>query len=103
LDTQSVTWTQGEIKEFTFTNTTAYRYYQLYYTAIQTDDEAHLSELQAYTVAYSELKVRDEQGNTTTLSPHNFRNIPKELRHKIKDASDGLAWTYHSEKDGKEI
>jgi len=44
----------------------------------------------------SELKVRDEAGNVTTLSPHNFSLIPD-------GASEPMAWAYYSEKDGKKI
>lgn len=44
----------------------------------------------------AEAKVRDEAGNITTLSPHNFRNMPKERLDLIEAQSDGLAWTYHS-------
>ena len=44
----------------------------------------------------SELKVRDEAGNVTTLSPHNFDLIPA-------GASEDMAWSYYSEKDGKRI
>jgi len=44
----------------------------------------------------SELKVRDEAGNTTTLSPHNFSLIPN-------GASEDMAWSYYSEKNGKKI
>jgi len=40
--------------------------------------------------ASSELKVRDEAGNVTTLSPHNFSLIPS-------GASDKLSWAYYSE------
>lgn len=40
----------------------------------------------------SELRVKDEAGNTTTLSPHNFSGIPE-------GASDPLAWSYYSESD----
>ena len=36
----------------------------------------------------SELKVRDEAGNITTLSPHNFSLSPK---------SDPMAWSFYSE------
>ncbi|XLQ19853.1 MAG: tail fiber protein [Candidatus Moraniibacteriota bacterium] len=43
-----------------------------------------------------ELRVRDEAGNTTTLSPHNFSNIPG-------GQSEELAWSYYSEKDNKSI
>lgn len=46
--------------------------------------------------ASSELKVRDEAGNVTTLSPHNFELIPE-------GPSEDLAWSYYSEKDGKRI
>jgi|TARA_S200002703_G_scaffold3145_2_gene4601 hypothetical protein len=44
----------------------------------------------------SELKVRDEAGNVTTLSPHNFDLIPE-------GPSEDMAWSYFSEKDGKRI
>ena len=44
----------------------------------------------------SELKVRDEAGNVTTLSPHNFSLIPE-------GPSEDMAWAYYSEKDGKRI
>lgn len=43
----------------------------------------------------SELRVRDEAGNVTTLSPHNFSLIGK--------PSHEMAWSYYSEKDGKAI
>ena len=39
-----------------------------------------------------ELKVLDEAGNTTTISPHNFDLIPG-------GASEDRAWGYYSEKD----
>jgi hypothetical protein len=44
----------------------------------------------------SELKVRDEAGNVTTLSPHNFSLIPE-------GPSEDMAWSYYSERDGKRI
>ena len=44
----------------------------------------------------SELKVRDEAGNVTTLSPHNFELIPE-------GPSEEMAWSYFSERDGKRI
>jgi hypothetical protein len=46
--------------------------------------------------ASSELKVRDEAGNVTTLSPHNFDLIPD-------GPSEEMAWSYYSERDGKRI
>ena len=46
--------------------------------------------------ASAELKVRDEAGNITTLSPHNFDLIPE-------GPSEDMAWAYHSEKDGTRI
>jgi len=46
--------------------------------------------------ASSELKVRDEAGNVTTLSPHNFELIPE-------GPSEEMAWSYYSERDGKRI
>jgi hypothetical protein len=39
-------------------------------------------------ITTSELRVRDEAGNVTTLSPHNFTLIPK---------SESMAWSYYSE------
>jgi len=44
----------------------------------------------------SELKVRDEAGNVTVLSPHNFSMIPK---------SEPMAWAFYSEnhETGKKI
>jgi len=47
-------------------------------------------------VATAELRVRDEAGNVTTLSPHNFDLIPG-------GASEAMAWSYYSERDGKRI
>jgi hypothetical protein len=44
----------------------------------------------------SELKVRDEAGNITTLSPHNFSQIPE-------GPSEDMAFSYYSEKDNKYI
>lgn len=44
----------------------------------------------------SELKVRDEAGNVTTLSPHNFGFIPG-------GRSEQMAWAFYSEKDGTYI
>ena len=46
--------------------------------------------------ASSELRVRDEAGNVTTLSPHNFSLIPG-------GPSEEMAWAYYSEKNGKRI
>jgi hypothetical protein len=42
--------------------------------------------------ASSELKVRDEAGNVTVLSPHNFSLIPE-------GASEEMAFSYYSTKD----
>ena len=44
--------------------------------------------------ASSELKVRDEAGNITVLSPHNFSRIPG-------GRSEEMAWSFYSERDGK--
>ena len=41
----------------------------------------------------SELKVRDEAGNVTTLSPHNFSGCG--------GPSEEMAWSYYSERNGK--
>ena len=47
------------------------------------------------TAASAELKVRDEAGNVTTLSPHNFSLVGQ--------PSHDMAWSYYSEKDGMAI
>jgi hypothetical protein len=44
----------------------------------------------------SELFVRDEDGNATNLSPHNFSLLPQ-------GPSEPLAWSYYSEKNGQAI
>ena len=46
--------------------------------------------------ASAELKVRDEAGNETTLSPHNFSGIPE-------GPSEKMAWAFYSEKDGRYV
>lgn len=46
--------------------------------------------------ASAELKVRDEAGNITPLSPHNFTGIPE-------GRSEEMAWSFYSERDGKYI
>lgn len=46
--------------------------------------------------ASSELRVRDEAGNVTTLSPHRFDLIPG-------GPSEPMAWAYYSERDGHRI
>jgi len=56
-----------------------------------------------YSVGLAECRVRDEAGNITTISPHNFKNIPKEIIEMTQIESDGMAWSYHSEKGKKEI
>ena len=43
-----------------------------------------------------ELRVRDEAGNITTLSPHNFSLIPE-------GPEEALSWAYYSEYNGKAI
>ena len=44
----------------------------------------------------AELKVRDEAGNVTTLSPHSFPLIPG-------GPSEPMAWAYYSEREGHRI
>ena len=57
-----------------------------------TASPANLVQLYAEDVAASsELKVRDEAGNVTTLSPHNFS--------LIGEPSEPLAWSFFSEND----
>ncbi|MCB1045367.1 MAG: hypothetical protein KDC35_20665 [Acidobacteria bacterium] len=47
------------------------------------------------TAASAELKVRDEAGNITTLSPHNFSLIGA--------PSEPLAWSFYSEQNGRAV
>ncbi len=57
-----------------------------------TSSPANLVQLYAEDVAgSSELRVRDEAGNVTTLSPHNFS--------LVSGPSEPLAWSYYSEND----
>ena len=61
-----------------------------------TTSPANMVQLWAEDVsASSELRVRDEAGNVTTLSPHNFS--------LIGEKSHELAWSFYSEKDGMAI
>jgi len=46
--------------------------------------------------ASSELRVRDEAGNVTTLSPHNFSLIPE-------GPSEDMAWSYYSERGDRKV
>jgi len=48
------------------------------------------------TGANAELTARDEAGNITTLSPHNFGRIPG-------GRSEPLAWSYNSQRNGQYI
>lgn len=105
LDTRSAqSFTNGELKTYQFTNAVAYRYYKLNCSAGPGNyaSFAELSIMESSGVS-SELRVRDEAGNTTTLSPHNFKNVPAARRKEIMDQSAGLGWTFYSEKDGKSI
>lgn len=57
-----------------------------------TTSPANLVQLYAEDVAdSSELKVRDEAGNVTTLSPHNFS--------LVGEPSEPMAWSFYSEND----
>ncbi len=59
-------------------------------TSVPTTSPPSLVQLYADLVAAStELRVRDEAGNVTTLSPHNFSLIGQ--------ASEPLAWSHYSE------
>ncbi len=97
LDSQSsITWSAGETKTFTFTNVTSYTYYRWAITANNGDGSwLNIQELEMYAGTFSsELKVRDEAGNITTLSPHNFALMEK---------SHLLAWAFHSKNAHGEI
>lgn len=66
-------------------------------TTVPTVGVANSSVLFAEDVAgSSELKVIDEAGNISTLSPHNFSLIPG-------GASEPMAWAYYSERKGTKI
>ena len=64
---------------------------------IPASSPADAVQLYAQDVSTSELKVRDEAGNLTTLSPHNF--------DMLGDRSEDMAWSYSSKNVfiGKEI
>ncbi len=63
---------------------------------VPTSSPANLVQLYAEDASgSSELKVRDEAGNISTLSPHNFT--------LIGEPSEPLAWSFYSERDGAAI
>ena len=62
---------------------------------VPTSSPANLVQLYAEDTASSELKVRDEAGNITTLSPHNFSLIGQ--------PSEPLAWSFYSENEHGKI
>ena len=62
---------------------------------VPTSSPANLVQLYAEDVGTSELKVRDEAGNITTLSPHNFSLIGQ--------PSEPLAWSHYSQNDHGKI
>lgn len=98
LDTQtSQSFTNSQKKSYSFSNTTAYRYYRFYWTAINSGDEICVDQMELL-VGSSEFKVRDELGNITTLSPHNFSLF-------TPDESYEFPYSYYSRNDyiGKEI
>lgn len=102
LDTQSSqTFTAGEVKTFTFSNSTAYRYYRINISASGDPDFTEISEweLMEATSVSAELRVRNEAGDITTLSPHNFSDMPQGVTNEIISSSNGMAWSYHSEKE----
>ncbi len=89
-------------KYITVTNTTAYRYYAFKFADTWGGNYMEVRRIELQT-ALVELKVRDGAGNVTTLSPHNFENMPNDVVEKVKKDSNDMAWTYHSEANGKEI
>lgn len=77
--------------------TNAYRVFAIANGTAPTTSPANQIQLYAEDVtSSSELKVRDEAGNVTTLSPHNFSKIPE-------GPSEEMAWSFYSERDGKYI
>jgi len=88
-------WSIGVWREFTFTNSTAYRYIKIDVTAVDGGGYNSIAEVEMVIgTNSSELKVRDEAGNITTLSPHNFALI---------NPSHPLAWAFHSKNAHGEI
>jgi hypothetical protein len=64
---------------YTFANTTGYRYYRFNVTAGGTYCETSTLQMMESLGVKAEAKVRDESGNVTTLSPHNFLNMPEDV------------------------
>ncbi len=76
-------------QDFTFSNAVAYRYYKLTFSDnYRADSYVGFYEVQMME-SFVELKVRDEAGNITVLSPHTFKLFKK---------PHPLAWSYYSEK-----
>ncbi len=54
LDTRSgISWASYEVKSFTFSNSTAYRYYRFYFTAVDGASSCIIYELQSFEAIYS--------------------------------------------------
>jgi hypothetical protein len=72
LDTQTgISWTQGEFKAFTFSNSTAYRYYRWYITACTSNHQAIIHEAEMMEVAlnsYSESTIKTQGSYALKLS-----------------------------------
>lgn len=83
------------VERFRFTNTDGFQIYNGYAAPSSSVTDGVI--LYAEDVSSSsELKVRDEAGNITTLSPHNF---------SITERSDPMAWSHYGKNPfvGKEI
>jgi hypothetical protein len=103
LDSQvnQINWTAYEKRSYIFSNSTAYLYYKLDVTANNGRTHTNIAEVELMEATYSsELKVRDEAGNITTLSPHNLSLIPEEV---IEQLDVILTMYSRNEYTGKEL
>jgi len=96
----------AEVKTFDLNNATSYRYVRI--TMTKNDEDSNIeaiTEIGMYVAATTcvGLVTRDENGHTTVISPHDFKNLPKEAIVAVKEDSHDLAWTYSSRKDGKTL
>ncbi|MFA6635680.1 MAG: LamG-like jellyroll fold domain-containing protein [Candidatus Omnitrophota bacterium] len=86
LDSRSVTWSQGERKYFSFSNSTSYRYYRFSFSSIQTADEGHLSWLEFYS---ADAGFVDVSSSGQTVTPSNNAALMPVRLNKTAGFFDG--------------
>jgi len=88
LDTQSsITWTTLEVKTFTFTNTTKYRYYRVYITNSSGGTSSGFAEIEFYLDSSTTLNLLGNSDHTTSSTT--FVSISDEFEITLTNAQSG--------------